>query len=474
MQAKYLAGSVWSGLNAAVSIVVPLGVFVFFAREVPPARMGVVAYGMAWVEIIKVFAPTGLYEALLSAEDYDEAAGAASGLLMVSGLVGCAIFSAIMLCARFWMPGAALLAPLLLLLGARVFFDIVVVQPQASLARRLDFQRLAVRTLTANISAAVGGVILGRFVDPLTGFVAYYVLQSFVLWLMTVAGTRALARPSAAWGPLKRIGRNAYLSTQVRALGTFNNFADQIITAAFITPAAIALYNLGKKVEINQITATNSFTSILFQPLFARRQDDQLGRDFQRSLLVISLISGVPTALFVANATSLVPTIFGKQWTAAAPIAAALAVSGFARAIGGVPGAYFSVNGQNDVLRNRSLVSAITGMAIVCLTGVVGLLAMAWMLAVKNILITGWSAWHTRRLAGPVFYARDVLGVLIAGGVAAWLGRMGSQAVFSGHGIAGQLLIWTLSGVACVLGLACLYFHEIRRLAGGWLKLKLA
>ena len=51
--------------------------------------------------------------------------------------------------------------------------------------------------------------------------------------------------------------------------------------------------------------------------------------------------------------------VFGPQWVNAAPVAAVLALSGFARAIGFVPGALMSVSGHNRELLITSAVSAV-------------------------------------------------------------------------------------------------------------------
>jgi O-antigen/teichoic acid export membrane protein len=460
LKASYLAGSFWSGLNAAAALIVPLGLFVFFAREIPPWQIGVVAYSLAWVEIVKVCLPLGLYEALLAVEDYEAYARPAAGLLMAAAVVGLAVHAGIMLAAPLWLPAAAKLTPFILVLGLKIVFDVLLVQPDVVLARRLDFRRLASRTLLANFGSAAFAIGIGRFTPPLVGLVSYYVLQSVVVWVTTVLGTGSLLAPSLGWGRLRGIARTAFLASQVRSLGALNNFADQVIAGSFIPPAALARYNLGKRLEVAQITASQSFATILFQPLFARRRDEDIAREYQRSLFMITALLGVPTAVLVANIDTIIPLAFGARWAAAAPIAAALAISGFARAVGNVHGAYFSVSGKNAALRNRALVSALSGIAIVSLTGVVGLFCVSVLIALKNALMTAWSAWMTRNLAPLSYYVKDVMGLPVIAVAAALSGRWFGGLWWPVHSVMDTLMVWSVSVAICALVVCALYLGE--------------
>src|SRR3954462_9499955 len=66
---RYLHGAAWSALNAVAGALLPLGIFVIFARWLPAAEIGVVALAVAVTEVIKPFALPGFYEALLQQKD---------------------------------------------------------------------------------------------------------------------------------------------------------------------------------------------------------------------------------------------------------------------------------------------------------------------------------------------------------------------------------------------------------------------
>ena len=86
---RSLAGIFWSLLNIGTSVLLPLGVLVFFTRTLPPLEIGLVGLAVACVEIIKCFGLPGLYEALLQQKEdvrrHDETVLAMLLLVVVFG-----------------------------------------------------------------------------------------------------------------------------------------------------------------------------------------------------------------------------------------------------------------------------------------------------------------------------------------------------------------------------------------------------
>src|SRR3954452_24341831 len=58
---RYLHGAAWSALNVVAGALLPLGIFVVFARWLPAAEIGVVALAVAASEVIKACGLPGLY-----------------------------------------------------------------------------------------------------------------------------------------------------------------------------------------------------------------------------------------------------------------------------------------------------------------------------------------------------------------------------------------------------------------------------
>ncbi len=460
---RYLSGVVWSALNAAAGVLLPFATFIFFARTVPAAVIGAVALAVSISEILKGFGMPGLYEALLqSDEDRERRQQTAQAVMLGAGIVLAVVYLAILAAFARSVPDVAAHFWALATIGLRIVIDLATLQAQAELARRLSYRRLAMRALVGNTAAGALGVAVAFILDPTAGLILYQLGQSVLVFLTTVAGTAAMARPIFHRDCFRVMSREALLSSGVRLQAATINNLDQIIIAGLIGSTQLAFFNLGKRIENAFVTAAGSFSAILFQPLFATRGVEARHEMLARAIAVLTIILGLPIAVFLANSEVLVAGVFGRQWTAAAPVAAVLACNGFLRAVAFVPGALLSVSRRNRQLLTTSIASAAAGAALVFATAPFGVVWCAIALCVKQMLVIGWMSVYLREdvpRQGMV-YAAGVgvtLALMLAGALAGrWL--VGPAA--AGAGAGAQFLLLALSALPALLaGMAYFLLH---------------
>lgn len=408
---SYLAGASWAGLNAIASVLLPFALFVFFARELRPALVGVVAFTTACVEVFKAIGLPGVYEALLQQDrDVERCHQTALALLLAASAVLLPACLLTLYGLGYRIPGLHSHFGLLALLTLRIPLDLLTLQPQAVLVARLAFRRLALRTIVANVVAGAAGVAIATFAQPVVGLVAYQLIQSLLTFASTAAGHGVLARPRLHRDSLRSLRGETLPATGNRLLAATINSLDQMAIAPLAGDVGLANYNLGKRLETTFVTIANSFSSILFQPLFAADGALTRHRATLRALSVLTLTCGVPAALLFTDSVEVVRLLFGPRWLAAAPVVAALALNGFVRAIGMVPGSLLSVTGRNRALLTTSIVSAAGSLALVAALAWWSIAACAIAMVAKNAAIVGWMAWLTRRDAPPAStYAMSVL-----------------------------------------------------------------
>ena len=390
---SYLSGIVWSGANACVAVLMPVGIFVFFARTASPEMIGAVALAASCIEILKTVAMPGLYEAVLQqSSDQQHCHETASFVLLVSAGALLLLYLFGLAALSVFMPSVTAHCIAFAVLGSRVLFDLAALQPQARLAQRLAFRRLAIRTMVSISLGGAIGVTLALLVDPFIGLIAYQVAQSMVFLFVTIIGTGAAVRPRLHRDCFLRMRREATLATCVRLLAASANNLDQIIVAALIGSVPLAFYNLGKRLELTFVTVAGSFSAILFQPRFAQGRSEMHGRDLRQGVAMLTIVLGFPAAAFIPNSSFLVTTVFGQQWKGAAAIAAVMAAGGFIRAIGYVPGALMSVSTRNRDLLLISFISVVAGAVLVVMTAQFGILWCAVALLIRHIVSLGWMA----------------------------------------------------------------------------------
>ncbi len=460
------AGVLWSSLNAGAGVLLPFLVFVFFAHVLVPAQIGMVVLAVSCAEFVKAMGFPGLYEALLQRTEqrqrYHETTLA---VLLISGVTLLAAYvGAIVLLARL-VDGVATNQLALLAVGLRVPLDLATLQPQAALAQRLSYRRMAIRAIFANAGGGAIGIVLALSSAPLAGLVAYQVGQSALLFATTVVGTGALARPRLHRDCVRRMAHEATMSSIVRLVAATNNYVDQILIAAILNSTRLAYFNLAKRVETTFITAGAAYSAILFQPLFVKR--DGAGREsvLRKGLAMLTLLCGLPVVFLTVNASRLVPLIFGDRWSVAAPVVALLAIGGLARTLGSTHGALLSVSGRNRQLAVISTVSAISGILAVVATAHDGIVWCAAALMAKNVLVLLWLAAATRldvpRTAQA--YLTDVvvpLAMMLLGAIA---GRLLAGIAVPGSAPTATIVVMSASVLAGGLcGLTCLAGRFVR------------
>src|ERR1700712_3972623 len=133
---RYISGVAWSALNAAASVLLPLGIFIFFARALSPTLIGVVALGVACTEILKTMGMPGFYESLLQQKDDLERCHETAAFTMIlagTGLI--VVYLALIQVLAWHMPDVAEHRLGLDLIGLRIVIDLAAGQPQAAPAQ---------------------------------------------------------------------------------------------------------------------------------------------------------------------------------------------------------------------------------------------------------------------------------------------------------------------------------------------------
>jgi O-antigen/teichoic acid export membrane protein len=459
---RYLNGIGWSGLNAGASVLLPLGIFVFFARLLPPALIGVVALGVACTEILKTVGLQGLNETLLQQkDDLERCHQTAAAVLLAAGTGLLVAYVGLIHGLSLLMPEVAPHVLALDMLGLRIVADLATVQPQAALAQRLSYRRLGMRALVGNATAGALGIGVALGDKALAGMIAYQVGQSAMVFLTTSLGTGSFARPRWHKDCFQRMAREASLSSCVRLVAASMNNLDQVVIALLVGSTQLAYYNLGKRIESTFITVSGSFGSILFQPLFAQSTDRQ-HQLLSRAVTVLTVICGLPAAVFVANGRIAITTVFGQQWAPATMAAVLLTLSGMSRAITTVPGSLLSVSGRNRDLLVVAAGSAAAGILLVASLANFGIESCAGALALKNVLTLGWMARTTRdKVAEPgrtyVLYALVPFLLMLA---SALVGRWIAGQFVLGNGAVGRFATMGISGLPTAI-VTVIYFSAL-------------
>jgi O-antigen/teichoic acid export membrane protein len=440
----------WSAANGGASVALPFLVFTLFARMMTPAQLSTVSLAIAAVEIFKVLGASGVYDVLVAHGEGDVRLQRTGGaILLMASLVSAVAFVAFVLLSSHFLQ--VVLPQVLIILFIKILFDCALLQPQSVMVRRMQVRRLGARGILSGVFAAIAALLVSRLSTPVTGLVSYYVVQSVVTFLLTAVGTKSLIWPRYYADSVRALAHQSTRASGVRIAAGISNYLDQVLLGFFVAGNMLGKFALGKRIEVAVITIGSSFAQLLFQPTFALAAPDERPKHLARATAILSLVAGIPVTVLVLFAHLAVPFVFGAQWAPAAPIVAMLAVNGFIRTLGGVPGVLFTVTGRNGLLLKLSLFGAISNMATILIFASFGVYWLVLALTLRNAFQTGLHFVVVRDAKGCVLriLAANCFWPLAKVGACAWAGGTiaGWLIPSSGH----EVTIWSIHTAAVLV-----------------------
>ncbi len=329
-----IRGALWSILSVFAPAAVSALVFTLTSRVLGPAEFGLVALAGSIGTLGSALVPAGYGESLVQRSDVD-----GRHLDVVFWLclgTGCAVYAALAFAAAPLSSylGHPQLLPLVLVLGTRVFFDILAVVPNALLARSMAFKWLAVRTTIASLSS--GAVCLGLLS---LGF-GIWALALSLLAASVAASLSSMI--SAHWRPrlsfdlaaLRQLSRFGFFASANRAIGLLS--LDQVLIGLLLGPATLGIYGFARRIfQILSDLIGGALGSVSFA-LLSSLQDEhgKLKRAFLFATFASSAISFPLFMGLAAVAGELVPLAFGAHWIEAVPVVQAFCLLGLITSIG--------------------------------------------------------------------------------------------------------------------------------------------
>ena len=299
-----------------------------------PHEFGLVALGLAFVELVQVVVEQGISTAIIQRERLeDEHLDSAFWL----SLVWCLLLTGATVAASGWWAranDAPELRNVIIVLSASVLIVGLMIVPLSLLQREVRFRDLAV---CWNIGALVGGAS-GLAVALLDGGVWAFVVQQVVMDAVALVAMWAVTR----WMPRPLFSRRHArellgfsVSVLAANLGGFvTRRADTLLMGLFFGPAAVGLYRLADRIVELVLEFTMRPVGVIALPHFSRFQDDPARlRATVEKCLRLTLVIAVPALLIVAATSEFLLALLGDEWAPAADVLALLCIVGIVKAL---------------------------------------------------------------------------------------------------------------------------------------------
>jgi O-antigen/teichoic acid export membrane protein len=393
-----LRGAFWSALDTLIPTALNSLVFIVTSRYLQPQDFGLVALAYSIVSFASGFGPTAFGEALIQQQSIRR-----SHLDTVFWLSfgSAALLYAMLFAASPYLAhavGHSEIAPILMILALRIFFDMMAIVPNALIGRTMSFHLAAMRTGIATcVSAAICLALI---------------TAGFGLWALAIAQIAAPAAGCVAafWGArwlpgwrikyssLRELLHYGVFASGNRFLQTMN--LDQLIIGTLVSPAALGIYNFSRRLfeMINNVVA-GGLTSVSHALLSSLQNEQAKVREaFLMATFGCSLVSFPVFMGLAAVADDAIPLIFGQHWASAIWPVRFFCVIGLMSGIGIVQASLITSQGKSDWWFYYQLVRNIVTIATVFLLYPYGVTAIVAALAVEVLLLWPITLWMVSRL----------------------------------------------------------------------------
>lgn len=323
------AGVLWMTVQKWVLRITGLVTVAVLTRMLRPEDFGLVAAASTVVPVIYLFADLGFATYLVQAETVDQRR-LSTGFWFSSsaGVILCAAFafSAPLIERVFHLDG---LTPVLQAMTVPIVLIALSSIPVALLKRRLQFRLLSIQGM---ISAAIGQVV--AVVAALSGLRVWaLVLQLIVSQLIGAV----LCWRSSRWRPSWQFSRSDFrlmagFGLQVAAtdgIAMLRGWGETAIVSVSLGVNGLGYLNVAQRliqtVQDMSAAALLPVSTVVFAQV--RSTTERLRHSYLRALAVSYAAVAPLLVVVTVAAPSIVPFLFGDQWTASVPVSRALAVA---------------------------------------------------------------------------------------------------------------------------------------------------
>lgn len=456
---RALRGAAVTVLGQGGRIVLQMASVVVLARLLAPSEFGLLAMVLLFVGLGEVFRDFGLSSAAiqaptLSREQRDLLFWANTGIGLVLAV---AIFAGAGLIAGLF--GQPELVGIAQALAVTFLFNGMATQYRAGLNRQMRFRPLAMVSVLAQAVGLVTAVVAAVLGAGYWALVAQQIAIAAATLVLFVGYGRWIPGPPRRGVPIGGFFRYGWQLMATQLIGYASNNTDNLIIGLRFGVEPLGLYNRAFQLLMNPLNQLRTPATTVALPVLSRLQhDDQRFAAFVvRAQLILGFTIVPVLAVGAGVAGPVIAVLLGDQWTAAAPLFAAIAIAGVFQMLAFVGYWVYLSRALTRELLQYSCVAFVIRVACIGIGSQWGLIGVAVGYALAPAFSWPLSLWWVSRYAplplGTLWWGagRALMVAAVAGG-ACWavvsLGVSGLPAFLG-------LIIGGLTGVA-VYALAAL------------------
>ena len=391
-------GAFWSALNSLIPTLFNSGVFVVTSRFLLPHDFGIVAIALSIVSFVTGIGPAAFGEALIQQQTVRRSH--LDTIFWLCFSTSAVLYLALILCIPLLarVVGQDAIAPLLPVLGLKIFFDIMATVPNALIGRSMSYHLFALRTAISTILSSSACLAL--------------ILAGFGLWALVIAQVASSFASCVAsfWGAGWRPGFRIHYAA-LRELAHYGIFAsanrflqlmslDQLILGSLAGPTALGVYNFSRRLyQMIQDVIAGGLTSVSHTLLSSLQSDPAKVREaFLITTFGCALVAFPSFMGLAAVAGDAIPVIFGDHWMSAIWPVRGFCVIGLMGGIGVIQASLITSQGKSNWWFYYQLGRSVLTLITVFFLWSYGITVIVAAMALQIILLWPITLWMVSRI----------------------------------------------------------------------------
>jgi O-antigen/teichoic acid export membrane protein len=463
LRGRVLRGVVWKAISQALGQGTSTIVAIILARLLVPSDYGIAAMVIVFAAVVPVFSDVALGAALVQRRNLTEADK--STVFWTSTGVGLAFtilgFLASWPIADFY--GEPEVQPLFAALSLTFVVTALSGTQKALLTREMNFRRLELMLMGANLAAGIGGIALAVAGYGAWAIIGQQVIAAVVttalLWFLT-GWTPSFTFSMASLRSMFRFSANVF---STRLLFYVNRNADNLLIGRVLGSTALGMYALAYNLMlVPSSRLTWPVTDVLF-PAFSEIQDDarRVAQAWFRVTRAIGAVT-VPAMLgLIVVAPEFVVVVLGDKWSPAIPLVRLLAWVGLLQSLQGLNSSILLARDRTGTLLRYAVIVAVATVASF-LGGIHwGVVGVAAAYAIASTIVEPYYTWLTARSIDASLRElwSSISGVAQAAGAMAVVVLAAREALI-GQGASNVVLLLTLIPLGIAVYLPLLAWRE--------------
>lgn len=401
---RIVHGGAWVAAQQAVQYGSAFLRTVVVARILVPEDLGLLGMALLVVALVKIVTETGFSSVLIQRKDLsDRLLHTAWTLQLLRGTVLFLILflpGSLAVTSFFGEPRAAAMLRVLsvtVLLDGLTSLSVVLVQRRMNFRSLFHYQswgfiaELLVSIALVVTTGSIWGVVVGMVIGALVRLLVSYGIGSYRPRLSLQGAEFSVLFHYGKWLTISSILLYLILS------------GPDVLVGKLLGAAALGFYQTAYRISFLPAMGMAQVAGRVMFPALSSQQEDleRVGSLFIRTIRFAALLTAPVAALLVALAEPFTHSVLGERWLPIVPLIRALALFGFAGALGGSAGPVFMALGRPDIrTKIQAGQLALLAAVIVPLVRAFDVLGVALAMALQGVVFIPVAVSLASRLAG--------------------------------------------------------------------------